>query len=147
MDKIVLDTNVLIDGVKDEHSAAWQIINQILEEKIQFFVSHPLKREYYKILRREISDTEYSIRIDQLLNIAKQIEIHDIQRVVLDDPEDDKVLATALAAEADFLISEDKHLLDLPPLEKLKILKPKEYLNHNAKDSSWSDFARLIGIQ
>jgi putative PIN family toxin of toxin-antitoxin system len=146
MDKLVLDTNVLIDGLKDNHSAAWQIINKAFSGSIQLFISRPLRREYERILQREISDTAYIERIQKLLEISIEVDVRNIQRLVPDDPEDDKVVATALASEADFLISEDHHLLDLDLQLSVRIIKPKEYLNNNTKDSSWGDFARLIGI-
>lgn len=147
MDKIVLDTNVLIDGIKDENSAAWQIINAVFEGKAELYTSHPLEREYRRILQREITDPLYGERIIALLDLAVKIEVHNIQHLVLDDPEDDKVIATALAASADVLISEDRHLLDLDRQFELRIIKPKEYLNRNEQDSSWSDFAKLIGLR
>ncbi|MDO8512256.1 MAG: putative toxin-antitoxin system toxin component, PIN family [bacterium] len=146
MDKLVLDTNVLIDGIKDENSAAWQIINAVFERKVELYVSHPVVREYRRILQREISDPAYSERVLGLLDLAIKIDVHNIQRLVVDDPEDDKVIATALTAGADALISEDKHLLDLDKQYDLRIMKPKEYLNRNQQDSSWSDFAKLIGL-
>lgn len=37
----------------------------------------------------------------------------DVPRVVADDPDDDHVLACALAARADLIVSGDKHLLGL----------------------------------
>lgn len=146
MDKLVLDTNVLIDGVKDENSAAWKIIDNAISGSIQLYISNPLQREYRRILQREINDPAYAERINFLLEIAVNVEVHNIQRLVPDDPEDDKVIATALAAKADFLISEDRHLLDLDFQTSVRIIKPGEYINRNVKDSSWGDFARLIGI-
>lgn len=146
MDKIVLDTNVLIDGIKDEHAAAWQIINKVLAGEVELFTSRPLVREYNRILQREIIDQNYVARINDLLQIATMVEVHNIQRLVPDDPEDDKVIATALAAGAEVLVSEDAHLLDLDRQHEIRIMKPKEYLNRDTKDSSWGDFAKLIGI-
>ena len=142
----MLDTNVLIDGLKDENSAAWQIIDKAFSGTVQIFISHPLRREYVRILSREISDSVYADRINSLLEIATMVEVHNIQRLVPDDPEDDKVIATALSAEANYLISEDRHLLELDFQTAVRIIKPKEYLNRNLKDSSWGDFAKLIGI-
>ncbi len=142
----MLDTNVLIDGIRDEHAAAWQIINKILNGGVELYTSRPLVREYNRILQREIVDPNYIARINDLLQIAIHIEIHNVQRLVPDDPEDDKVIATALASGAEVLISEDAHLLDLDRKYEIRIMKPKEYLNRNTKDSSWGDFARMIGI-
>lgn len=142
----MLDTNVLIDGIKDENSAPWRIIEKIFNNDARLFTSHKLRREYGRILQREIADPVYQERIRRLLDIATDVELGEIKNLVTDDPEDDKVIATALAAGADYLISEDKHLLELDFQTGVRVVRPKEYLNHNAKDSSWSDFARLIGL-
>lgn len=147
MDKVVLDTNVLIDGIKDENSAAWRIVEKIFSEQIILCVSRPLRREYETILHREISDENYRQRIYKLFDVAEEVYINNIQRIVPDDPEDDKVIATALSVSADALISEDRHLLDLDPYGDLRIMRPTEFLNRNTQDSSWGDFAKMIGLK
>lgn len=147
MEKVVLDTNVLIDGIKDEHSAASQIVTKIFSGQITLCISRQLRREYETILHREISNEDYRQRIYALFNIAEEVRVDNIQRIVLDDPEDDKVIATALSASADVLISEDRHLLDLDPYGELRIMRPTEFINRDTQDSSWSDFARMIGLR
>jgi putative PIN family toxin of toxin-antitoxin system len=146
MEKIILDTNVLIDGIKDEHSAAWKIVEKVFSEQLILCVSRKLRREYETILRREISDENYRQRIHALFDIAEEVHVNGFQRIVQDDPEDDKVIATALAAQANVLISEDRHLLDLDPYGDLRIMRPAEFLNRETQDSSWGDFARMIGL-
>lgn len=47
-------------------------------------------------------------------------------KVIIDDPEDDKFVEAAICGEADFIISQDKHLLKLREYNKIKILKPEE---------------------
>ncbi|MGH6884966.1 MAG: PIN domain-containing protein [Geminicoccales bacterium] len=42
------------------------------------------------------------------------------------DPPDDVVLATALAAQADLLVSGDAHLLDLKSYQGIPIVSPAE---------------------
>jgi len=147
MEKVVLDTNILIDGIKDEHSAAWKVVAKIFEKQVILCVSNQLRKEYETILRREISDENYRQRIHGIFNIAEEVYVNNVQRIVQDDPEDDKVIATALAASADVLISEDRHLLDLDPYGDLRIMRPAEFLNRDQQDSSWSDFAKMIGLR
>lgn len=147
MEKVVLDTNVLIDGIKDEHSAAWRIVSKIFAGQIVLCMSRQLRREYETILQREISDENYRQRIYTLFDIAEEVRVDNIQQIVREDPEDDKVIATALAASASTLISEDRHLLDLDPYGDLRVMRPAEFINRETQDSSWSDFARMIGLR
>lgn len=146
MENIVLDTNVLIDGIKDEYSAAKIIIDGVFSGKYRAFFSAPLRREYEKILNREINDEVYRQKVNDLFEHLSDVHVQNIAKVVTEDPEDDKVLATALAAEASVLVSADRHLLDLDPYGKLRIMRPEQFNNIN-KEDSWDDFARLIGLK
>ena len=48
--------------------------------------------------------------------------------VIKEDPSDDKVLECALSCKAEFIISGNKHLLELGEYKGIKILTPKEFL-------------------
>jgi len=47
---------------------------------------------------------------------------------VADDPADDLVLACALEGNADFIISGDKHLLNLRNYQGIQMVTPAEFL-------------------
>ena len=51
-----------------------------------------------------------------------------IVRAVPDDPDDDAVLACAVEAEADYIVSGDRHLLVLGSYEGIHILRAAEFL-------------------
>lgn len=44
------------------------------------------------------------------------------------DPSDNIILSCALTAGAQYIITGDKHLLSLMTFQKIRILKPKEFL-------------------
>lgn len=44
------------------------------------------------------------------------------------DPDDDEVLACAVAAQADAIVSGDRHLLALNEFQGIKIIRPAELL-------------------
>jgi predicted nucleic acid-binding protein len=46
--------------------------------------------------------------------------------VIKDDPEDNKFLEVAIDGNADFIISQDKHLLNLKEFQGIRIIKPEE---------------------
>ena len=48
--------------------------------------------------------------------------------MVPDDADDDKLVALALAARADVLVTSDRHLKNLPPIDGLLVLSPSETL-------------------
>ena len=45
------------------------------------------------------------------------------------DPKDDMVVATAVVARADYLVSGDRHLLSLGQYEGTRILTPRQLLD------------------
>ncbi|MBI3385275.1 hypothetical protein HY030_03740 [Candidatus Gottesmanbacteria bacterium] len=49
-------------------------------------------------------------------------------RVVAKDPGDDKFIACAISGNANYLVSGDKHLLEMNNYHGLKILSPKGFL-------------------
>jgi len=48
---------------------------------------------------------------------------------VLRDPNDDVILASAIAAQADYLVSRDKDLLSRRAYDDISIISPEEFLN------------------
>ncbi len=44
------------------------------------------------------------------------------------DPDDDKVLECTLTVRADFIVSGDRHLLDLHPFRRMVIVRPSRFL-------------------
>jgi predicted nucleic acid-binding protein len=49
-----------------------------------------------------------------------------IPPTVMDDPDDDAVLACAVAAEADYIVSADPHLLTLEWFRNIPIVTPRQ---------------------
>ena len=47
---------------------------------------------------------------------------------VKDDPDDNKFIEAALEGKADYIISQDKHLLKLKEFRKIKIIIPDEFV-------------------
>lgn len=146
MSKIVLDTNVLIDGVKDLNSNAWLIIQDVIDGNLDAYCSEKLRREYQLIINQEIRDVDYLEKLKIFMEKINFVELGYIPQVIEDDPEDNKVLATAVESGSEYLITEDRHLLKLDPYENIRILRAAEFNNLRDKGSSWSSFAKMMGI-
>jgi len=48
--------------------------------------------------------------------------------VVKQDPDDNKFIEAALEGEADYIVTQDRHLLKLKEFEGIKIVTPEEFL-------------------
>jgi uncharacterized protein len=64
--------------------------------------------------------------VDDLRRIALLVSPPAVPRVVPNDPDDDHVLACALAASAELIVSGDRHLLALGSFQGMPIVKLAE---------------------
>jgi putative PIN family toxin of toxin-antitoxin system len=125
---VVLDTNTLVGSAYAEGSASRRIVEACLRGDLIAVLSPALRREYERILARAVRVRGYDRALQQFLGQATVVEPTQTPRVVPDDPEDDKLLAAALAAGADAVVSSDGHLLALDPYGPVRILRPTEFV-------------------
>ncbi len=60
--------------------------------------------------------------------LAATIDVTRIEPAVVADPDDDNVLACAVAAQSEVITSGDSHLLDLRTYHGIRVLTPAELL-------------------
>lgn len=99
------------------------------EKRVQLFTSTPLLLELIDILgRAKFARKRAAARlsVDQLAEhyalLTTVVHPAIITPTILDDPDDDQVLACALAAQADYIVSGDAHLLDLKRYRDMPIV-------------------------
>lgn len=71
-----------------------------------------LSREKFSVRLAQAGLTPLSI-VRELRRLAYMTSPTNVPRVIVNDPDDDHVLACALAAQADLIVSGDKHLHSL----------------------------------
>lgn len=125
--KVVIDTNILIDAMTDDFSYTWKIIDLVLIGEIEAIASEKILKENRLIIDRQITNIKDKERLEKFFNAIKIIPVNKKVLAVADDPEDNKFIECALEADADYIISSDKHLLFLENYDNVKILAPKEF--------------------
>ncbi len=129
--RVVVDTNTWISRLLIAESSPSQAVSRALQE-CEVVVSEPTPEEMADVLSREKCDRYVSLGdrqefIRRLLQITTVVpvlsEINDCR-----DPADNKFLALAFDAEADYLIAGDKDLLILQPWRGIQIVTPVEFL-------------------
>lgn len=124
--KIVIDTNVLINGFKDEYSYEKRIIDAVVAGEIEAYANRQTLQENKLISSQLISSDEYQKNLDdffaQLNWVINRRQIH-----IVRDPEDNKILESAVQARADFLVTSDNDLLSLNKYQHVKIVSPSEF--------------------
>ena len=129
--KIVIDTNVFISAVLFGGEAD-KILSLGKGKKVTIVISKEILNEYIKVLaypKFKLTDEEIkSIIGEELLPIVTIVNVNSIIKYIKADPEDDKFLSLAVDGQADYIISGDKHLLDVKKYKKFKIITIKEFL-------------------
>jgi len=128
--RVVIDTNVFVSGIFWK-GISNKIINFWREEKFDLVTSLKNVEELIKVLRYfKISMGNELMKewINLLVENSIIVDVIGNVKVVKDDPTDDKFIETALNGNADYIVSQDRHLLDLKEFEGIKIVTPKEFL-------------------
>jgi len=126
----VLDTNILISALYWQFGNPSKILKRIIQGEIEGYISKEIIQEVKEVQKRDFDDSEKIIEEDVafLLSYFNFIDVTEIKEVVKEDPDDDVIIACALAANADYLISGDSHLLSIKEYRGIKIISAKEFL-------------------
>lgn len=150
MRKVILDTNVLINGVQDENSYAYRIISLCLEGEITPVISQKIRKENQLLASQLIMDEEYLNILDDYLENAEEIQVKTRKRIVEDDHEDDKFFQAAIDGSVNTIISDDHHLLDIGEYQGIKILTPQEFWHEHQRENDtgeeFQEWAKSIGM-
>jgi putative PIN family toxin of toxin-antitoxin system len=137
---VVLDTNTIISGLL--WSGAPRSVLQLIEqEEITPCISPALVAELRAVLERPKFDARLTAvaetpvaALNRYLQYADVIDVPaPLERVVGKDPDDDNIIACAVAASAEYIISGDRHLLDLGSYKGIPILNAADFLAAYAK--------------
>jgi putative PIN family toxin of toxin-antitoxin system len=131
--KVVLDVNIWVSGLL-WGGVPGQVLRLSHNKKIISIVSEELLLELENTLLREKFRERLRQRgynVDNLLTVAKTLS----QIVVIDivptpemrDPADLKILATAVVAQADVIVTGDQDLLVMGKFQGIEILTPTEF--------------------
>ncbi len=143
--KVVLDTNVLIDGFKDEHSYEKRIIDEVRKGNIEAFANRQTLQENKLISSKLINNIDYKKELDEFFSQVNWV-VNRRQIRIVSDPEDNKILESAVEAKAEFLITSDKVLLELAKYKEIKIVLPIEFwAKYKDQDTSkWQEWINFI---
>lgn len=130
--RAVIDTNVLLSGLL-WHGAPHVLLEQVRTGTLILISSPTLLAELEEVIGRAKFDailtrsaTSCERALAELRQLAETIEPPQLAVPVCRDPDDDAVLALALAAQADCIISGDNDLLALTHYQGIPIVAPAQ---------------------
>ena len=126
---VVLDTNIFISAVFWE-GKPYIVVKKAINQEVIVFISNYIIDEIRKVLARDfnIEKQEIDDLVNAVLYFTHLIKPKESVKVIKDDQKDDKILDCAIACKADFIISQDNHLLNLKSFRGIKIASPEEFL-------------------
>lgn len=132
--RVVLDTNIVISGLF-WHGPPRDVLDAAKVGAFIPFVSPVMLAELQDVLGRPkfadrlaLADATADELILGYASLAISLSPTPIGPVIVDDPDDDEVLACAIAAQADAICSGDPHLLQLGTYAGIPILTAPQLL-------------------
>lgn len=133
--RVVLDTNVAVAGLL-WRGTPYALLGHAIEGRLQCFASAPLIEELERVLgydklagRLASLNTTIAELVGDYLELVELVVVADIAPAVSADPDDDALLATALSADAQLIITGDAHLLNLKHYQGIAIVTVTEGLH------------------
>ena len=131
--RILLDTNIIISGFLSAKGAPGQLLQAWLDGRFTLVTSpiqlNELQRALgYDRLRDRVSPEQVRDFVDNIDVLAVVVSPTTLV-TVSPDPDDNLILAVAIAGQADLIVSGDKrHMLALQEVEGIPIVTPREAL-------------------
>lgn len=130
MIKAVLDTNIFVSSIFWEKGNPHRIIEKCLNKEVIVFTTLSILKELENVLRRDFEEPEEIVnrQISLVLEYAIVVQPAVQLTVVREDPGDNKIIECAVSCGADYVVTGDRHLLDLEAYGKIKIVTARKFL-------------------
>lgn len=127
MKNIVLDTNCLLASLS-RNQEEYIIWRSLQEGRFNLCVTNEILDEYVEVLQRNISHTIAENVMFLLLNLDNLIFVDTYFKfnLITADPDDNKFVDCAIAANAEYIVTNDKHfkeleIVDFPRVKHISI--------------------------
>lgn len=131
--QIVVDTNVLLAGLRSNRGASYKLLTMLNDRRWQLNISTPLVLEYEEVLKRESVSLGLSLGdiddlVDGICAIANKRSVFYLWRPAARDPDDDFLIDLAVESQANFIVTYNQR--DLQPAEifGIMVVSSKQFL-------------------
>jgi len=134
--KVVFDTNVIISALGWEGSPR-MCLDMARDGRVHGYTCLEILDEVAEVLERKLSipaSTAVEV-VEDLLGFLRVVPTTGALSAVEDDPDDDMVVECAVVAEADWIVSGDRHLLSLRHYGGVGVCTPSELLDRARADT------------
>jgi uncharacterized protein len=135
MIRMVLDANIYVSALLKPDSNPARIIDMVREGALTLLISEPIIEELQRVLSypkvQQIhgrSTKGISQFLKRLQKVAVMTPAALLIEAVPNDPTDDKYLVCAVEGRADYIVSGDRHLLELTSFAGIPVVDPARFL-------------------
>lgn len=136
MVKAVLDTTVLVSALLNLNpgGVSYELLRLAKQGRFELFISNDILEETVETLHYPRIRQRYAYADADIVAFCQDLAligtvVDDVPTVrVVRDADDDKIIACAIAADADYLVTRDKDLLTLKEHEGICIISPEMFL-------------------
>lgn len=135
--RVVADTNVLVSAIFWEGNES-KIVELVEEGELELITSVQILDELKKVLsydKFELKDGKVNEHVEYYLFLAELVSPDEDVDAIRDDPSDNKFLECAMEGKADYIVSGDRHLLDLEEYTGIEIVSARELLEILGKET------------
>lgn len=127
---VVFDTNILISATLSQRSNPYRCLQLAKDGLIQSVTCREILDEFQeKLLSKfDYSPQDAQSTTDQVLDYSQLVNITNSLKGMCADPDDDMVLECGVVANANYIVTGDKHLLSLGDYQSIIILKATDFM-------------------
>jgi putative PIN family toxin of toxin-antitoxin system len=132
----VPDTNTIVSGMLAPLGIPHRLLEAAWAGQFRFLTSPVILTEVFTTLNRSRITRKYRLSPADLQRLRDLLELETVSipistevRGVATHSEDDLILATALSAKADYLVTGDSQLQKLCAYQGVTIVSPREFLD------------------
>lgn len=129
MIRIVLDTNVIVSALV--FGGVPRVLLEMAESgRCEFFYSEPIQSEVHRVLAQKFDWPQTMLRevLPVVWDMGERVVPRTLIKEVPGDPDDNRILECAVEAEAQAIISGDRHLLSMQKYKSIPIVTPRQFL-------------------
>jgi putative PIN family toxin of toxin-antitoxin system len=133
--RVVLDVNVIVSAAISAGGSPGKILDLWEQDKFDLVVSRPILEELERVIHYPKIQQKYDLpneHIDKLLGLIgnQAITVNPSKKltVIEKDPSDNRYLECAKEGNAAYIVTGNKHLLDLKEYNGIMILTPTGFL-------------------
>ena len=134
MIRAVLDTNVLLAGLRSRNGASFETLSQFRQGRFVLLIANTVLTEYEEILKREgpafgLMPGQVERFLDALCAAAEEWKTSSFWKPCLPDPDDEPLAQLAIEAKVDYLVTHNLRDFPADRLPGLRVISPGDFLH------------------